>query len=1054
MSIAGFSIRNSVLVNMFMIGIFIAGIFAMTQIPREEYPAVDFGSIIIVVPYPGVSPQEIEQLVINKIEEQISDIDGIDYIQSSAEEGRAIIRVAFEPNVDSDKAWNDLNTEMDKVNDLPSDAQDPIIIRLNMREVNPIGQVVIGGDFSRNAMREIADDMKEGFLNLDGVSKADIIGTQERQIWIDADQAKLDQYGLTLSDLQSAVQGQNLNLPGGTVDVAKIEFMVRSVGEFNSTEDIASMIVRSDANGNLTRFSDVATVRDTLAKAETISKLNGTNSVSIYLYKKADANIIKVMQDVRQYAGQFEKQVPGLKASVRNDGSIDVKNGLGSLGSNAVQGIILVFVVLFVALGWRNALLASVGIPFSIFATLLTIYFTDITLNNLTIFGLIIVVGMIVDNSIVVIENTHRYREEGLCLKEAIIKGTDQVIWPVAASTLTTLAAFLPLLIMEGMLGKFMQVFPIVVSIALFASFVQSMIVLPSNLYQFSSKEFHEADRTKNLIDKVSGRYEKILIWVLRHRALTVWSTIVMFVLSFVVLGLGLIKFEFFPSTTPQTITLQLQTPLGTKLDVTNKVVTQIEDYITKMKARRDVQAVVSNVGTMGDDGQQDTKTSNAQISIDLVDLNKMQYSHDEIKNELRTYIDKLPGVYSYKFAQLRNGPPVGKDVELRVEGDNLERLEYIGDIIKANLKKIPGVVDIEDDFVPGKKEVRIIPNPEKVAMYGLSVAQIAGTLRTASSGTEVSKFRGGGLDEYDIIVKLDDRYTQNLEQLLDLKIHTRTGDLLSLRDVADISTVSSLAKINHRDEKRVITITAAVTNYQDNGKTIKRTPPEVVTMLLGDKLKGKKGLLENFESRFPGYTLEFGGVQQEQTKSYSSLFRAFLLAILIIFTILAAQFKSYVQPLIVMTTVPFAFIGVMLGLILTGLPFSLNTLISVIALAGVVVNNAILLIDFINTEREAGVDRWHAIIKSGTARLRPIILTTGTTVGGMLPLVFSNADASQVWRPLAVSFTFGLLFSTFLTLFVIPCIYSIVDSFFGRFKMTRFTDHEKLKDVIDCKKG
>ena len=953
---------------------------------------------------------------------------------------------------DPEKAFDEVNSEIAKVTDLPKDALDPVVIRLNMREVNPIGQLVLGGDFSPGSLRIIAENLNDGILNIENISKTDILGTRAREIWIDADQAKLDAYGITLSDLTSAIQGRNLNLPGGTSRFGKLEFLVRTLGEFNSTEEIASMIVQSDTQGRSTRISDVAAVRDTLSRAQTIAKLNGIPSVSIFLYKKADGNIVKVMQEVRDYAAKYEQTVPGLQVSVRNDGSIDVKNGLNALGSNAAMGIFLVFAMLFIFLGWRNALLASFGIPLSVLIAFIVLPWFDITLNNLTIFGMIIVVGMVVDNAIVVLENTHRYREMGYCHKDSIILGVDQVIMPVFASTLTTIAAFLPLLLMQGMLQKFLSVMPIVVSMALLGSWFQSMIVLPNNMWQFGKKLEADSTRTTKLMNPLVKLYQKYIVKVLKHRAMAIWSIIIMLVLSIGVLGTGLIKFEFFPSTLSQTITLQLQTPLGSKLEETERVVTQVENVILNLKQKDDIEYVVSSIGSIGGEGRQNIKSSNAQISIDLVELKEMKFSQDELRSNLRKELDKLPGLYSYRFGQPRSGPPVGNDVEIRIKGENLQRLAFIGSVIKDNLKKIPGVVDIDDNFDSGKKEIRILPNLEKLAMYGLTVAQVAGTVRTASNGTEVSKFRGDGIDEYAILVKLDDKYTLELETLKGLKVRTRYGDLISIRDLAEFEIVNSLSRIEHRDKKRVITVTAAVEKYAANGRNKKRTPSEVVTTLMGDKLKNKDGLLGNFEQRFPGYTIEFGGVQEEQRKSYNSLYWAFLVALLIIYTILASQFRSYVQPLIVMTTIPFGFIGVIFGLLVTGLPFSLNTLISVIALAGVVVNNAILLIDFINQEREKGTDRWHAIVQSGSLRLRPIIMTTGTTIAGMLPLVFSSSPSTQAWRPLAVSFTFGLAFASFLTLFIIPVIYSMVDSFFGKFGMERFKEHAKFTEVMECK--
>ncbi|MDZ4181286.1 MAG: efflux RND transporter permease subunit [Candidatus Cloacimonadaceae bacterium] len=1052
-SVAETSLKYSVLVNMLTLAILIFGLISMMNMPREEYPAIDFGSILVIVPYPGVSPAEIEQLVLTKIETELSDIDGLDYISSYAEEGRATLRVVFKANMDPAKVFDEVSRELNKVTDLPKDALDPIVIRLNMREVNPIAQVVVGGAFSPLALRDIADNLKDGILSVDNVSKVELIGARDREVWVDVDQAKLDAYGLSLSDLTALLQGRNLNIPGGTTRFGKIEFLVRTLGEFSSIEEIGSMIVQSDPSGRAIRISDIAAVKDTLSKPQTIARLNGSQSVSIFVYKQADGNIIKVMQEVRAYIEQYKASIPGLEVSVRNDGSIDVRNGINALGSSAFIGIFLVFVVLLIFLGWRNAILASFGIPLSIFVAFIVIPWFDITLNNLTIFGMIIVVGMVVDNSIVVLENIHRYREEGYCHRDAIVMGVNQVISPVFSSTLTTISAFMPMLLMVGVLGKFLGVMPVVVSIALLGSWFQSMVVLPNNIYQFGRKLSTGTDRSTRLIEPLIRIYRKIVTRTLKHRAITIWGAIGMLILSFVILASGAIKFEFFPSALSQTISLQLQTPVGTSLDETERIVSEVEQYVMNMKQKDDIEYVVGNVGAIGGEGMREIRSSNAQINIDLVDLKDMKYSHDEIRAAIRAYLDKLPGLYSYRFSQGRSGPPVGNDVEIRVKGDNLERLAYISEIVKSNLKNIPGVVDIEDSFDKGKKEVRIKPHQEKLSMAGLTVAQIASTIRTASRGTEATKYRGQGVDEFPLIVKLDDRYTDDLEILKNLKIRTRAGELIAIRDLADFEITSSLSRIEHRDKKRVITITAAVSTYDKGGRQVKRTPSEVVSLLIGNRLRGDEGLLSNFEQRFPGYTLEFGGVQEEQRKSYSSLFRAFGLALLLIFTILASQFRSYVQPLIVMMTIPFAFIGVIIGLLVTGLPFSLNSLISVVALAGVVVNNAIILIDFINQERDKGVDRWHAIINSGSVRLRPILLTTTTTVAGMLPLVFSNNPSSQAWRPLAVSFTFGLLFATFLTLFIIPVVYSMVDSFFGKFHMTRFTEHLKFHEAVECKK-
>jgi multidrug efflux pump subunit AcrB len=1052
-SVAKTALTYSILVNMLTLAVLIFGVIAMVNLPREEFPAVDFGTTLVVVMYPGVSPAEIEQLIVRKLEVELSDLDDLDYIGATAQEGRATIQVVFNTGVSPDEAFDRVSREVAKVTDLPTDALAPIVIRLNMREVNPIAQVAVSGKgMSPKALREIAERLEDGLLEITDISKVETIGARERQIWVDVDQARLDAYGLSLNDLSAAMGGRNLNIPGGTARFGKLEFLVRTLGEFNNIEEVKDLILVSDASGRSIMIKDVATVRDTLEKPVSIAKLNGEESVSIFLYKKGSGNIISIVDNVKAYLAEFQRSVPGVELSLRNDGSIDVKNGINALGKSALIGILLVFTALFFFLGWRNALLASFGIPLSILIAFVVIPYFDITLNNLTIFGFIIVVGMVVDNSIVVLENIHRYREEGFCHRDSIIMGVDQVIWPVFSSTLTTLAAFMPLLLLEGVMGQFLGVFPIVVSLALFGSWLQSMVVLPNNVFQFARKEPRKEDRSTRMIQPLISRYQKGVKWALKHRQITIWGTFALLLVSFGVLGSGAIQFEFFPTTLSQTIRLQVQTPIGSTLDETKAIVEQVEEYIRTMPQKDDVVYVVANVGAMGGETQRNFATNAAQINIDLVDIKDMTYSHDEIQNSLRKFCEDLPGLYSYRFSQGRSGPPVGNDVDIRIKGASLERLAFISDIIKGYLREIPGVTDIDDSYDAGKKEVRILPYHDRLAIHGLTVAQIASTIRTASTGSEVSQYRGDGVEEYPLILKMQDIYTQDIENLKDLKIRTRSGDLIALRELAEFEIASSISRIEHRDGDRVLSITASVSSYEQDGKSKRRTPAEVQSILTGSRFGADEGLLANFSSRFPGYSYEFGGVQEEQRKSYASLARLFVLALLLIYTILASQFRSYVQPIVVMMTIPFAFIGVIFGLLVTGLPFSLNTLISVVALAGVVVNNAIILIDFINQERDKGIDRWHAIINSGSVRLRPIILTTTTTVAGMLPLVFSSDPSSQAWRPLAVSFTFGLLFASLLTLFIIPVIYSIVDSFFGKLGLTRFKEHKKFAEVMECK--
>lgn len=1050
MSLAKFSVKNPVLINMIMIIVFIAGIFYAYKIPKEDMPAVDFGAFFILTIYPGVSPQEVESQVTKKIEDEIYDIDNLDFMVSESSEGVSVINLQLEPDADIDKAENDLRGELDKVNDLPDDAEDPVMVRLNMREVNPICQLVIGGDFSGNAMREIAENFKEGLLDLEYMSKVEVNGTVDREIWIEGDIKKLNEYGMSFSDLQNAVLGKNLNLPGGYVKFGDREFIVRSVGEFQNISEIENLPVATDGDGRAIKIADVSTIKDTLEKRAIYSYLDQEPSVGLFLYKKSEGNIVTVIENVKKYIEQYKKEVPGLSIEIKNDTSINVKNSISTLSNNAIMGIILVFVTLLVFIGWRNALLAAIGIPFSFLLAFIIMDYNEITMNNLSLFALVLVLGMIVDDAIVVIENIHRYIEMGFKPKEAAVKGTEEIMWPVVAAILTTSVAFLPMLLMEGMMGKFMRVFPIVVTIALAASLLEALVILPSHAADYSKAK--SADKKEEgLITRLLKRRYKIAVkFVLRNRIWALLLVIVMFFSSMGVLASGLIKFEFFPSLEPSTIMLQVKTPVGTKIEKTDDVVDGIYDYIKSMDKSDHVESIATNVGVMVVNYRWETATNNAELRIDLIDEEDRVYDHKAIEADLRDYLDKQADILSYEFTVVQDGPPTGRDIEIRIKGDNLDRLEYLGDVVKAELENIPGVVGVADSFNEGKKEVQVKPNPDKLAVYGLTSAEVASFVRTASYGSEISKFRGEGIDEYDIILKLKEDQIDELGELENLKITTRMGSKVALKDVADFSLATAYSSINHRDKKRIITITADNGTYMQDGLEMSRTTSEVMEVLFGSELKGTKGTLSDFEIKYPGYRLDVGGVAEEQAKSYNSLYLAFLIAVLLIYTILGTQFKSYIQPLIVMTTIPFAFIGVIAGLLFANMPFSLNTIVAFVALAGIVVNDSLVLVDFVNRYREKGIDRWNSLIEAGATRLRPIILTSVTTIFGLMPMIISTSKSAESWKPMAVSIVFGLSFATILTLFVIPIVYSIVDSLFGWSDKSRFKQRISFEEAME----
>ncbi len=1048
MTIARFSVKNSVLINLLMLLVFVAGIYAMIVIPKEDAPPVDFGRAYIVISYTGVSPEDMEVLVADKLEEEIVDVDGVDYVTTTIQTGYVVAMVTFETDVDPDDAWDDLNDAVNKVNDLPDDASDITVVRLNMREVNDICNVSMASPYENKTTNSLADDLKEKLKKINNVSKVEQYGEREEKIFVDVDPDKLAAYELSLSDITLAITRRNITFPGGDIDFGSSQRAVRTVGEYATVMEIKNQIVTTDSKGRTVLLKDIANVYYGFDDLDVVTRLDGEKSIFFQVFKKATGNIINVMEDVNKVARKFEKDNKGVKVTINNDDSKDVKNSINTLGNSTFFGIILVFFMLLLFLGWKNALFAGLGIPFSFLMCFFIMYTIDISMNNLSLFALILVLGMIVDDAIVVIENVHRHIEMGKSPQQAAIDGTEEVTFPVMAAVATTAAAFMPMLMMKGMMGKFLSVFPIVVSIALLCSLAECLIILPSHLAEFSTQI--KEKKPHKIYNKMLEIYHCLIVKFLRHRFLALLGVFLMLLASLGMLFGGLVKFDFFPSSPSTTMILKIKTPVGTSLENTEAITAKIEKHISRqLPEKEDILSIVSYVGMITENHRSTIRSYYSTINIDLVDPDEAVYEQDQIKASIRQFLKTIPEVVFVEFDEGSDGPPVGDDISMRIQGDNLQKLIAISGNVESLLNSIPGVKDVQNDLNYDKKQVEILPYHNKLAKYGFTVQDISQAVWTAVNGSDISQYRGKGVKECDITLRLDEDKIGDLEKLKNFKIRSASGNLLPLRTLAEFKINLGIGQLKHRNGERVVTITAGCGMYDKDGKSVKRIPSEVIAMLTGSKISGEKGLLSDFSSKYPGYILEFGGRAERQKESYNSLLLAFIVAIIVIYTILAWQFKSYVQPLIVMFALPFAFIGVVIGLVFTGLPFSLPVLIGVVGLAGVVVNDSLILVDFVNRLREEGHNRWSSLIEAGKTRLRPIFLTTFTTIAGFLPMILSTSSATSDWKPVAVSMAFGLAFSTLLTLLVLPCLYSIVDSVFGYLKITRFKEHISLSEAL-----
>jgi len=1003
------SVNNPVVVNMVMIGIMVLGAYAFITLPREEMPEINFNWIFIVTTYPGASPEEVEKLVTIPIEEEIQDVDKIDMITSTSAENSSVLSVKFEMmnQEEFDKRLNDLRAELDKVTDLPEDAEDPYVFQLKTSTWLPMLNVVVYGDAPEEVLKKTAEELEVKISNLRDISKVSFAGARDREIWVEVDPGRIEAYHMSLQEVVNAIKVTNFNLPGGRITAGRSDYLVRSLGEAGSPGDIGKIVVRRTPGSRGILVDDIATVRDTLEEPGSYSRLDGKQSVTLIIQKKTEGNTIRLTDEIKKIVEEHRPHLPaGVKVAFTNDSSTRIRNSISKLESNAIIGMVFVILILYLFIGWRNAIFAGLGIPISFMCTFIFMKWYGESLSGNSLFGLVLVLGIIVDDAIVILENSYRYMQKGLSPKEAVLKGAPEVAIPVLSSVLTTIAAFLPLMLMPGIVGAFMKIIPIIVSLALVASLIEAFFILPSHIADWGKIDKPDSGSDR-LFTALKRLYRRALIKILRKRYLAVAGV----VLTAVILAsiIPLLGVDMFADEEVSQFFVRVKMPVGTSLDETDTILQYIEQRAMELP-EEEVTSVTGVTGILNSDTETIINTHVGEITVDLVEEYDRERNSDQIMADLRDRIDGLAGIRHLNFARVPTGPPVGKPIEVKVKGKYFDVLDMVSELVKKELSSMPGVFDVDDDYNEGKREVRIRTDEPKAAIYGLTNADISIALRTAFEGEEASSIMDGD-EEVDIIVKFREDEANLLSTLENMRIRSSSGSLVPLKNVATFTWERGVSEIKRFDLDRAITVSADIDReVTDMGKV-------------------NRELMERFkdiEQLYPGYSLDFRGEFEEFKEIFADLGYLFMIGVAIILIILGSQFGSWIQPFIILFTIPFAFIGAMLSLLVGGNPFSIVTLYGMIALAGVALNDSIVLIDFINKGREGGAEIWSAIIRAGSTRLRPIILTSLTTVSGLLPMSISLGGKSVVWQPLANTIIWGLLMSTFLTLFIIPCLYAI----------------------------
>ncbi|MCK5450616.1 MAG: efflux RND transporter permease subunit, partial [Candidatus Omnitrophica bacterium] len=847
-------------------------------------------------------------------------------------------------------------------------------------------------------------------------------GYRHREIQVHVFPDKLRDLYVSVDEIEQALASRNVSMPAGELNTETTEYSIRTTGEFDTAEEVADVIIRANDSGNWLKIKDVARVEDTFKKENIIYKTLGTRSVNLVILKKESGDAISIVDKIKARSEEFRKRRAGdLNISYVNDYSFLARRRLNVLRNNGWFGLILVIFTMMLFLQKRVAAMTIIGIPIAFLTTFIVMRMMGITINLISMFGLIMVLGMLVDDGIIVAENVYRYMEEGLPPREAAVKGSEEVMGAITAAVLTTVASFCPLLFMSGIIGKFIRNMPLVLIVALLASLAEALIILPCHLADFVKIKVDSLGKplgvSKNIpwFKKLVKVYTKTMNSAIKHKYRVLTGFTLVLVLCMFLAG-NVMKFVLFPSAGINHFFIRAEAPIGTPLTKTNELISPVEDIVADL-SEEEMESFVTSVGNISEDRHDPfsgTASYLVQIVVYLTPEQDRKRSADEIIDELRERTKDIKGFTDFRFDKAEAGPPVGKAVEARIRGEDFGTLDEISKEYMDYLKEVDGTQDITWDHKPGKEEMLIKVYHDKAALAGLTIGQIAKTVRGVFEGNVATKIKPvKAEEETDVTIMFPKEANNDISVFSEILIRNKYGNLIPLEKIAKIEKVPGTTTIHHLDGKRVVTTSCNV----DIGKT---------TALKVNGALSKK--FKDLSERYLGYSVKYGGEQEETMDSLMSLLKAFLFAFLIIYLILASFFKSIVQPVIVMLAIPFGLIGVVFAFLVHGMPFSFMAILGVVGLNGIVVNDSIVLVSFVNRLRRTGMSRIESLIKAGQMRLRPVLLTTITTVGGLSTVAYGIGGKDPFLVPMALSICWGITFATVLTLIVIPCIYSIVD--------------------------
>ncbi|WP_027398204.1 efflux RND transporter permease subunit [Anaerovorax odorimutans] len=1017
MNLSNLAIKRPVASIMLMLIVILVGTISLIGLPQDLMPKMELPIALVMVDYPNASPEEVENMVTKPIEQALASVENLDTLYSMTSQGTAIAFIKFQNNTDMNFATLNMREKIAMISDyLPDECSDPMVLKMDMNAA-PVVQVYVSGDIPLSSLNnEIDDNISSYFEKAAGVASVNVYGGIEKEISLSFDQEKLMGYGLSLSSISQILSAENINRPSGDITKGSKEIIVRTMGEFDSVDDIKNLPV-SLTDRSVIHLQDIANIEDRYKEQDSISRVDGQSSIAITITKQSDANTVDVSDEVHKQIKKLEKKYPDLNFVVGFDQADFIKSSISSVSQSAITGAILAAIVIFLFLkNISTTMIISISIPTSILATFALMKLRGMTLNMITLCALTLAVGMLVDNSVVVLENIFRIRQETETAEEAAILGSKEIIIAVTASTLTSIVVYLPIALSNGISALMFRDFCYTIIIALIASLIVSLTVVPMLCSRVLTKGFHTdyirlgkfhyrfklVPYFSKLINWITLEYEAFIRKSLMIRKRIIAICIVIFIVSCSLLGV--VGMELLPATDEGTFKVTVDCPYGTSLADKDKIITELETYILSIPELKHCTVDIGNTDflTTG-------SVNESSLSVTLVNKQDRKRSTAQVVKDVKKHFSNFVGAdIDVSESSSISSMSGGADMELTIKGKELDKMEKIGEDLSKIISKIDGVSDTDVELKEGNPEVKVILNRDTAAYYGVTAYQMANTLSSSLAGTTSTKLKVSG-EETEINLYLENKFGDSFDNMKQIMITTNTGQVVPVGQIAEFEFDNSPNVIYRENQQRYTTLSIDV-----DGRDLGSVSKDVLAKV--------------DEYQFPeGYSYDTGGQQEEMVEAFGQLLLALVAAVLLVYFLLAAQFEALILPLIVMMSIPFAMSGAFIALFICGKSLSMTSFIGLIMLIGIVVNNSILLIEFIKQHKKT-MDRNEAIVQAGKLRLRPILMTSLTTCVGMVPMSLGIGDGGEVLSPMGISIIGGLIASTLVTLILIPVLYAVVD--------------------------